>query len=160
MIVSSCNWHMSFSKGKGLSSACVSEIAWHLQRIACLPAKTLETNEYSFSQLESVKCEPLYNLDKMPASMPVVASGGARVGPINAEREKRAIPPMRTLGQKKGLDSEAVGAAVEGAVAALKERQFATIHSPLTTCRQSEREAVLRNFDYKMRSNIPRRKGE
>jgi hypothetical protein len=51
LIVSSSNWHVSFSKGKGPSSACVSEMAWHLQRIACLPAKTLETNEYSFSQL-------------------------------------------------------------------------------------------------------------
>jgi hypothetical protein len=51
LIVSSSNWHLSFSKGKGPSSACVSEMAWHLQRIACLPAKTLETNEYSFSQL-------------------------------------------------------------------------------------------------------------
>jgi hypothetical protein len=62
LIVSSSNWHVSFSTGKGPSSACVSEMAWHLQRIACLSAETLETNEYSFSQLESVKCEPLYNL--------------------------------------------------------------------------------------------------
>jgi hypothetical protein len=62
-------------------------MTWHLQRISCLPAKTLETNEYSFSQLESVKCEPLYNLllNKIPVSMP----RGVRVRPINAERETR-----------------------------------------------------------------------
>jgi hypothetical protein len=138
LIVSSSNWHLSFSKGEGPSSACVSEMVWHLQRIACLPAETLETNEYNFSQVESVKCEPLYNLQKMPASMPLVASGCARVGHINAEREKGAIPPMRPLRQKKGLDSEAVDAAVEGAVAALKEREFVTIHSALNTCCESE----------------------
>jgi hypothetical protein len=89
LIVSSSNWHVSFSKDKGPSSACVSEMAWHLQRIACLSAKTLETNEYSFSQLESVKCEPLYNLEKVPAFMPLVASSGARVGPIHAARKDR-----------------------------------------------------------------------
>ena len=82
MIVSSSNWHVSFSKGKGPSSACVSEMAWHLQRIACLPAKTLETNEYSFSQLEFVESEPLYDLKAKSA----ISQGDSRI-PINREKE-------------------------------------------------------------------------
>ena len=56
---------MSFSTGKGPSSACASEMTWYLQRIACLPAETLETNEYNFSQLESVKCEPLFKCEPL-----------------------------------------------------------------------------------------------
>jgi hypothetical protein len=57
-------------------------MAWHLQRIACLPAKTLETNEYNFSQLEFVKSEPLYGLKAKSA----ISQGDSRI-PINREKE-------------------------------------------------------------------------
>jgi hypothetical protein len=74
LVVSSSNWHLSFSKGKGPGSACVSEMAWHLQRIARLPAKILETNEYSFSRLELVQSEPLYNKTSSRVSGECVAA--------------------------------------------------------------------------------------
>jgi hypothetical protein len=74
-----------------------------------------------------------------PSSAPM-APGAISDTPKHAD----AIMPARPLGQKKGLDSEAVGAAVEGAVAALEEREYLTLLdslSRLTTCRQSELEA-------------------
>jgi hypothetical protein len=72
--------------------------------------------------------------------MSLVPSGGVRVGPNNTERGKRTKPPMWTLGQKKGMDSETVGGTVEGVVTDLKEREFMTIFSELTTYHQSEKE--------------------
>jgi hypothetical protein len=60
---------------------------------------------------------------------------------MEEEERGEVLVPMLPLGQKKWLDSEAVGAAVEGAVAALKEQEFLTIHAALSTCRQSEGEA-------------------
>jgi hypothetical protein len=76
---------------------------------------------------------------------------------MEEEEREEAIVSMLPLGQKKGLDSETVGAAVEGAVAVLKEREFVTIHAALSTCRQSEGEA-RDHFDketYDMLFNAP-----
>ena len=70
-----------------------------------------------------------------------------------------AITPARPLGQKERLDSEAVGAAVEGAVAALKEREYLTLLDSLTrltTCHQPElevRDQETKDMLFKIRAS-------
>jgi hypothetical protein len=70
-----------------------------------------------------------------------------------------AIVAMPPLGQK-GLDSEAVGAAVEGAVAAVaafKEREYLTLLTSLTrltTCRHSEMQARDRETYDRLSRNL------
>jgi hypothetical protein len=50
LIVSSSDWHFSFTEDEGLDSAHVSEIVCRLMRIACLPAELLEENECSLDK--------------------------------------------------------------------------------------------------------------
>jgi len=60
LIVSSSEWNWSFSEGEKPSSAHISEIAWHLRRIASIPPGLLEDSECSMGKLAFV--EPIYNL--------------------------------------------------------------------------------------------------
>jgi len=85
-------------------------------------------------------------------------------------KDAGAITRMPPLGHEKGLDSEAVGAAVEGAVTALKEeRERAqvgmserdSLWNKLSSCRQSEREArdLLDEETYNMIFKVSKVKG-
>jgi len=64
LIVSSSNWNISFGESNGHNSADILDIVSRLRRIACLPPKLLQENEYSMSDVDSVKCGTLYNLEK------------------------------------------------------------------------------------------------
>jgi hypothetical protein len=66
LIVSSSDWHFSFTENEGLNSAHVSEIVRRIMRIACLPAELLEENECSLdklSEMSIVECQSLYDLN-------------------------------------------------------------------------------------------------
>ena len=61
-IVSSSNWHVSFTRGKSAylpSAAHVSDVARRLRRIACLPPEVLEKHEYRLDKVDFVDWEPL-----------------------------------------------------------------------------------------------------
>jgi len=103
LLVSSSQWHLSLVDGKEFSAAHMSEIAWRLQRVAFLPSELLEENEHSISNVDRVKCEPLYNLEKRDNTDPDKSSMPA----ARAEDEGGEVGEDRMETDGEGTSSRA-----------------------------------------------------
>ena len=94
LIVSSSNWNLniSFGESSGHSSADILDIVSRLSRVASFPSKILEENEHSMSNVHSVKCEPVYNLEKPVGQTRKIQMKAVRSQPRlmrNHDRKKR-----------------------------------------------------------------------
>ena len=97
LIVSSSNWNISFGESSGHSSADIGDIVSRLSRIASFPSKLLEENERSMSNVYSVKCEPLYNLEKTDKKDPDESSTPAASSDAQSRQKEEELTKVSNI---------------------------------------------------------------